>query len=285
MTISLAPVTGTLLEDDFADGAQLSSATWSYPTGPAAYIPPEQGPWGTETEPYLPSVSDGALQLTLQTYNPTSQPPGDSFLGSAIYTDQSFSPDSEGESDGIAFTVVAKLDTTVPGMDGGIFPYFITGANSHNEIDYELYSDDDGAQPTEVSTNIYNDAPFNSAGNPSPVPDPSLTAYQTYTIEWFPNEVLWFIDGQLVLTNTIAVPQGSMQLYLNFWASDALAGGPLQPTANPADNTTYTFDVASVSVTTIQNNTLPTTPRATSTTTACPTSCGRTPMASSRLGR
>ena len=256
MSISLAPVTQTLLRDDFSSdpSGPVSSTTWSYPTGPAEYIPSALGPAfpGTETAPFLPDVENGALQLTLQTYNPTSSPPGTSFQGSAIFSNQSFNTNAGG----IAFTAVAKLATTVPGMVGGIFAYGLNSPTSHSEIDFESLTDTAAAQNNQEQTNIYSNAPTNTAGNPLLVPDPSLTAYQTYTMEWFPNEVLWFIDGQLVRTETVDVPQGSMQFYLNFWAYDAAPGGILQPTANPQDNTTYTFDVQNITVAAIDNNTL-----------------------------
>jgi len=79
-------------------------------------------------------------------------------------------------------------------------------------------------------------------------------------MEWFPNAVLWFVNGVLVGENTADVPQGPMALHLNFWVPDttwaAAYSGSLQPTANPLDNTTYTFDVQSATVSTIQNNTV-----------------------------
>src|SRR5271169_2597367 len=94
MSFSLAPVKQVLLQDNFSSDTPgpVSSIIWSYPTGPAEYIPSALGPGapGTETAPYLPSVANGALQLQLQTYNPTSNPPGTSFQGSAISTNQSF---------------------------------------------------------------------------------------------------------------------------------------------------------------------------------------------------
>jgi beta-glucanase (GH16 family) len=105
-------------------------------------------------------------------------------------------------------------------MDGGIFPYALdptsTSPTNHNEIDTELLTDTAAGQDNQALTNIYANEPANTVGSPVLVPDPSLTAYQTYTMEWFPNEVLWFIDGQLVGSNTIDVPQGSMQFYLDF---------------------------------------------------------------------
>jgi hypothetical protein len=75
-------------------------------------------------------------------------------------------------------------------------------------------------------------------------------------MEWFPNEVLWFIDGVLVRQST-TVPQGSMDFHLNFWAPDKdwadAYSSLLQPTANSQNKTIYNFDVQSVSVARIED--------------------------------
>ncbi len=214
-------------------------------------------------EQYLPSVSNGALQLTLQTYNPTG--PGNAFLGSEVISYLNFNDNTFiNNSGGIAFTAVARLGTNLPGMVGGFFAYnYDSSTMLYNELDYESLSNVVAAQNNQEQTNVYSNQPL-GAGNPQFVPDPSLTSYQTYTMEWFPNEVLWFINGQLVRESTTDIPQGPMALHLNFWAPDTswAAGysGALQPTANPSDNTIYTFDIASVSVATVANNTLTTPP-------------------------
>jgi hypothetical protein len=167
----------------------VSSVTWGFPTGNAEFIPSTiAGAPGTETAAYLPSVSNGALDLQLQTYNPTALVPGDSFLGSAIFSNQSFSLTTPGT--GIAFTAVAKLGTVVPGMDGGIFSYGLNSSSSHSEIDFESLSDIAAVANNQEQTNIYQNAPTNSVGNPVSVPAQNLTVFHTYTIEWFPSEVL-----------------------------------------------------------------------------------------------
>lgn len=253
-SLGLAPVTKVLLLDDFFSdpSGPVSSSLWSFPTGAAEFIPSTLGANypGTELEPYLPSVVNGALDLTLRTYNPTSNPPGTSFLGSEVMSNQTFN-DNAG---GIAFTAVAKLATTIPGLDGGIFSFGLNNPTSHNEINSELLTDIAARQNNEEQTNIYLNEPTNSVGHPSLVLDPSLTAYQTYTIEWFPDAVLWFINGQLVQETTSNVPQGPLSFDLNFWAYDA-GGGSLQPTTNSANDPTYHFYVEMASVASIGSNT------------------------------
>jgi uncharacterized repeat protein (TIGR03803 family) len=251
MSISLAPVTQTPLQDDFSNNIQLNPNVWEINQYVAVNNPSYYG--RTQIEQSLPVVSNGALELTVQTYNPGPGGPGNSFLGSEIISKQTFN-DNAG---GIAFTAVAKIVNPVPGMVGGIFAYnYNSSTNLDNEIDFESLTNDAAAQNKQEQTNVYSNQPL-GAGNPEFVPDPSLTTYQTYTMEWFPNEVLWFINGQLVRESTDNVPQGPMAFHLNFWAPDTTwadaYSSSLQPTANPQDNTTYTFDVESLSVATIED--------------------------------
>jgi len=144
-------------------------------------------------------------------------------------------------------------------MVGGIFAYNYDSSTSlDNETDFESLTNNATSQNNQEQTNVYINQPLGT-GNPEFVADPGLTDYQTYTMEWFLNAVLWFIDGQLVRESTGIVPQGPMAFHLNFyvpasnWADASSAS--LLPTANPLDNTTYTFDVESASVATIENNT------------------------------
>ena len=71
----------------------------------------------SQIEQYLPVVSNGSLQLTVQTYNPTG--PGNSFLGSEIISNQTFTvmtiPSLTTPAGGIAFTAVAQIVDPVPG--------------------------------------------------------------------------------------------------------------------------------------------------------------------------
>src|ERR1700693_5997460 len=124
MSTGLAPFVQYLLQDDFADDANgpVNSNTWDYNHFAPINNPSFLG--RTQMEQYLPSVSDGALELTLQTYKPTPPGTGNSFLGSEIISNQTFSTnynDSGNNAGGIAFTAVAKLGTALPGMVGGFF--------------------------------------------------------------------------------------------------------------------------------------------------------------------
>jgi beta-glucanase (GH16 family) len=64
--------------------------------------------------------------------------------------------------------------------------------------------------------------PFGS-GHPQFVPDGDLTAFHSYRMEWFPNRVRWLIDGRLVRTDTVHVPQAALTLHINICAGFNLA--------------------------------------------------------------
>jgi beta-glucanase (GH16 family) len=248
MSSTLAPTLRSLFGDNFAadPSGTANSGKWTVATGAAEYIPNTLGSAepGTELQPDLPSVAGGALDLTLQTYNPTSQPPGTSYSGSDVISTESFEPTP---GVGIGITFVARLDTTVPGMALGMFAYAPTGADTHNEIDFEARTDFAGGQSSEIQTNIYDNAPDNSAGDASLEAAPSLTAYQTYTIEWFGNRVMWFVDGNLVRTDTANVPQGEMPVDLDLWGYDGTFAS-LPPVSSGGADSTYSAEVQSVTV-------------------------------------
>jgi hypothetical protein len=256
MSTDPAPVSQYLLQDDFSGDAPLDPKVWGINQYEPVNNPSYYG--RTQIAQSLPIVSNGALQLTLSTYNPTG--PGNAFVGSEIISNRTFDDNIAGM--GIAFTAVAKIDgPVVPGMVGGIFAYdYNTSTGYDNELDFELLTNNAAAQNNPVQTNVYENQSLGT-GNPEFVPDPtSLTTYQTYTMEWFPNAVLWFINGALVRESTVDVPQGPMAFHLNFWAPDTTwadaYSASLQPTSNSQDNTVYNFDVESVSVAAIENNTM-----------------------------
>lgn len=229
----------TLLFDDFS-GSSIDPATWHYPTGEVSYY------GKTQIRPAYPSVSDGAVHLQLDTYNPTANTPGDSFFGSEIVSNQTFAR-------GVGLTVEfeARLVSPLsPGLVGGGFLYEISGGpDRHNEIDYELLSnfvkpnaDDD------VLTNIYVEQPLDE-GKPVSVSIPGLdvTSLNVYRIEWHQDRVLWFINNIFVREESDLSPSDNLELRFNLWVPDSNVvqaySSLLQPVSNSASNKTFFFDV------------------------------------------
>ncbi len=233
--------TAFLLDDTFS--ASLSPQIWDYNHFSQVNNPSFYG--RTQMRQNLPSVANGVLQLTLDTYIP---PPGiaGAFYGSEIISKQSFSPTSGG---GIAFQATARLTTSVAGMVGGIFGY--NTGTLHDELDDELLTNEVASQRSRLQTNVYANEPL-GAGHTLFTPVQDLTAFHTYRMEWLPDRVRWLVDGILVREDLVHVPQHAMALHLNFWAPGAewaeAYSSALTPALTANANTSYVFEVTEASV-------------------------------------
>jgi len=99
--------------DDF-NGVAVDQSIWTFPTGAASFN------GQTQMRPSYPSVSNSLLHLQLDTYNPTGNPVGNSFLGSEILTRGTATPGT-----GLIAEIRARMVTPVNGLVGGAF-LFIT---------------------------------------------------------------------------------------------------------------------------------------------------------------
>jgi beta-glucanase (GH16 family) len=233
----------TLLSDDFG-GNIVNSSKWHIPT----WVSPIDGTFIGQTQfrctqnSSLPVTNDSNAIVAVETYNPT----GFSFYGTDLISNQSFALE-----EGIHITVRAKMNTSTPGIVGGIFLYALKPGSTtlHDEIDFEFLTN----LPNQAQTNIYSNEPLGT-GHPQFVSyaSGSITDYHTYEIEWQPNQVSWFIDGNLVRTDTIHVPTGPMNFHLNVWVPDSdwdLAYSPnLIPTTSASSNQVFRMKIDSVNI-------------------------------------
>jgi hypothetical protein len=233
----------TLLYDNFT-GNIVSSTKWHIPT----WISPTDGTFVGRTQfrctqnSSLPAAKDSNAIITVESYNPT----GFSFYGTDLISNQLFHLE-----EGIHITVRAKMDTLTPGIVGGIFLYALKPGSDtlHDEIDFELLTN----LPDKVQTNIYSNEPLGK-GNPKLVSysSGSITDYHIYEIKWQPNKVSWFIDGNLVRTETKHLPAGPMYFHLNIWVPDSAwieAFSPnIKPTSSPSLNQIFSMNVDSVNI-------------------------------------
>ena len=233
----------TLLCDDFS-GNRVSPDKWHIPT----WVSPTDGTVVGLTQfrftqsSSLPEVDNGNAIIAVESYNPTSF----SFLGTDLRSNQSFVLGA-----GVHITVRAKMNTTMPGIVGGIFLFALKPGSTtyHDEIDFELLTN----SPNGAQTNIYSNEKLGT-GNVQFVPyaSGSITDYHTYEIIWQPNQVSWFIDGNLVRTDTSHVPTGPMNFHLNIWVPDP--GWPeayapyLKPTTSASSNQIFSMSVDSVNI-------------------------------------
>jgi hypothetical protein len=242
-TIAAAQQTTRVFFDDFNTGTRVSSSLWHIPT----WVSPSDGTYVGRTQfrcsqnAPLPLIEDGQARIDLDTYNPT----GFSFYGTDLLTNKRFTP-----GDGLIITVRAKMKTpTSRGYVGGIFFYDLTGTGGiHDEIDYELLTNDQD----KVHDNIYSDEPL-GAGHPSATAIATpITEYHTYVIKWLPDKVEWIVDGNVIRTETVRVPNGNLHFHLNIWAPAAewleAYDVALQPTNVKASNVIYTMLVDYVQI-------------------------------------
>ena len=232
-----------LVNDDFL-GTIVSSTNWHIPTWVSAtdgtFIGRTQ--FRTTQNSTLPATSNSNALITLQTYNKT----GFSFYGSEIISNKTFTA-----SQNLDIKIKAKMNSTTPGMVGGIFLYSLKpGSNTlHDEIDFEILTN----KPDQVQTNIYGNEPL-GAGHPQFVyyPSGTINDYHIYEIKWSTNGVSWLIDGIVVRTETSIIPAGPMNFYFNMWAPDQgwaeAYSANIQPTSVATANQSYAMSIDSISI-------------------------------------
>jgi hypothetical protein len=236
----------TLLSDDFS-GTSASSSRWHIPT----WVSSNDGTFIGRTQfrctqnALLPAINQGNAIIAVESYNPTDAT-GSSFYGTDLITNQTFSSSQE-----IHITVRAKMNTSTPGIIGGIFLYALKPGSTtlHDEVDFEFLTN----KPDGVQTNIYGNEPL-GVGHPqfSSYTSGTITDYHTYEIKWTANQVSWLVDGNLVRTDTSHVPTEPMYLHLNMWVpgtewSEAYSQN-LQPTNSANFNQIFSMSVDSVNV-------------------------------------
>ncbi|KAL9085494.1 MAG: hypothetical protein Q9159_004689 [Coniocarpon cinnabarinum] len=192
------------------------------------------------------------LQLTIaQTSskcNPLSQQcPPDPALGSTKNVDftqgaassdfSSTGPVSYDGSNGACFTIAksgdnptimsnwyimfGKVDITMQAATGtGIVSSLVMESDDLDEIDWEIL----GSQGTKVQTNYFGKGQTGSYDRGATSDDPTATSsFNTYTIDWTSDEIVWQLNGQTVRTLNQAnaagqYPQTPLKLKLGAWA-------------------------------------------------------------------
>ena len=228
----------TLFADDF--NTPLNPANWDYNHWQSGASNTSFN-GRTQYRQSLPGVSNGELHLELDTYNPTNGPVP-SFYGSEVITHNLYSP-------GVSFEIKAHFENPLAaGIVGGMFGYSNFIGLNHDEIDFEALSN----TPNQIHTNDYANEPL-GVGHPQfTTISSAITVEHTYRIEWFPNAIRWFVDGQLVREQTDHIPQHPMALRLDIYApaaewADAFSG-ELKPVTIASANTAYFFDIDSVRI-------------------------------------
>ena len=256
----------TLLRDDF-DGNSLNTTIWNLPeAGDSSFL--------GRTQLRLdeaPLITNGVARLRLDSFIETNaNPPAGqipAFLGAEIRTRDIFDLKNSGYAFEARSRVVNDLTNPISrGLVAALFSYALNGSSSiltRDEIDIELLTNriDDTLQSgaiSEVLTNVFDNDPFDAAGDFDFIEQPGLdlTEFNTFRFEWYPNEIRWFINGDLVRVENEIVPADPMDLRLNVWAPSedfVQAYDPdLQPALSLEDNQTFFYEVDYVQVESLQ---------------------------------
>jgi hypothetical protein len=147
------------------------------------------------------------------------------------------------------------------------------GATGHSNTHFATSNGDatldttyQGTANSSADNSYYSQTPY-APGDTGSVATPiDIYQWHTFDIDWFPTQVDWYVDGQLVReeaageTSTanpkIYIPIQAMGFYINFWApastfGDAYFAG-LAPSATAAGNQEFYYDVADASVNTLE---------------------------------
>ncbi len=262
---SLTADAQVLLRDDFDGTGNVDSTVWRLPfgsegsfvgrtqfRGDSAVDLPQQGIAATTGTDNL------VAELHLDSYSVID--PGNAFLGTDLLTKRNF-----GLGGGLSFEGRMRLDPAsdvLGGTVGGFFTYDLQGDSPpgsgtffRDEIDFELIGNQTvGAATQDIATNYWNDGGFSNGGDLQfhDVAGLDLTQFQDYRVDWTPQSIKWYVNNNLVRTQTTDVPDDPQKLHLNLWAPDsgfsAAFNAALQPTAVEANNERTTLQVDYVEV-------------------------------------
>ena len=211
-----------------------------------------------------PPVQGGTLRLRVETYSPFETPvngpsSGVFFLADEIRTIQTFAPTSTA---GFSFETRARFvdDATnplSPGIVGGAFlfgldPDFSPTNFVRDEVDFELLSN---LPQNIITTNIFNDDPFDVAGrfNVQTIPGLDLTEFNNYRIESTLETTRFFVNNELIREETVDLAVDPQEFRLNINTPSApfasAFNAELQPTDNPLENEVFIFEIDSLVIT------------------------------------
>lgn len=254
--LCISPVTAQeiVFEDQFDGSGFVDQTLWRLPSGgDGSFYGRTQAKTDLSTD--YPVMSGGTMKLQMNTYLDDGN--GSSagvFAGAELITKRNFAL-----AGGLRFEVRARVLTPVSGIVGGIFLYDVQRLNSEelitrDEVDFEVLTND----TSQAFTNMWNDGTFvgdDSTGSGAfvTVSGYDATQFHDYRVDWLPGEMNWYIDGELVRTETDNVPDDPMRLHMNYWVPDSTFvdayDANLQPATSSATGQVFEMEVDSVVIT------------------------------------
>ena len=215
----------------------------------------------------LPTVVDGALRLQLDTFNPSAGTPGDSYFGTGIRTIETFDVGTLGLAFEASVRLIDSADNPLArGIITSLFSFTPAQRIKRDEIGFEFLSNDIddaqiiGAEP-DIFTNVFDDEPFDSRGDFEVIDSSSfselegldLTQFNTFRIEWFPDQIIWIVNGVVVREQNAdtfqagdeTIPDEDMAIFLNIWANGfpEAFDASLVPSTNATSNQRFFYDI------------------------------------------
>ena len=265
-----AQIPGQVIIDEQFDGNAVDTSIFQYANAfePGTFgrtllrSPNLIGQAGFPFDP--PPVQGGTLSLRAETYSPFQTPingpsSGVFFLCDEIRTIQTFAPTATA---GFSFETRARFvdDATnplSPGIVGGAFLFglpfdFSQGNFVRDEVDFELLSN---TPQNTITTNIFNDDPFDTAGrfDVQGIAGLDLTEFNDFRIETTLETTRFFVNNELIREETTDLAVDPQDFRLNINTPDAsfasAFSAALQPTNNPLQNQVFIFEVDSLVIT------------------------------------
>lgn len=254
--------TSLLVEEFNSESIDINRSVWTSPTGDAAFIGRTaiRNPGSTNNEKGKIQVSGGTAKLVFSTFNPTARISGDSFWGSEIDSLKEFSLPKDGG--GIEFAARVKWPANLPpGIINSLFAFALVRGDSSNvkdEIDFEFFTTkrDANSLPKVLTNRYLNEAPGRGIPEFAQVPHFNPNDFNEFAIRWYPDSIVWFVNGKKVHTATAKIPKGPLGIRLNTWAPSSdfieVYNPELQPALTSKDNVDYLYEIDWIKVTTVR---------------------------------
>ena len=195
---------------------------------------------------FLEEAGTTFVRLPLQTYDTTY--PGTRFSGTELA-----GINYKKLGSGIYYKARVRIPKETPGL---VCAFYVIGPPSSpttDEIDIEFLTSQSSDHFLTTSwakwrenPEVYNDG-ITHSNQMVVLPNFNRGEWNVFEISHLPDRIEWFVNGQLVRTETGVIPTKNMQVRFNIWApastwTEAYSAA-LQATANAADNETYYFDI------------------------------------------
>jgi endo-1,3-1,4-beta-glycanase ExoK len=136
-------------------------------------------------------------------------------------------------------TYEARLKTPAgSGLNAAFFTYIgPQQSKPHDEIDFEILLRNTEVVETTTFVNGKSGDGRVGSGQQHTLPHPSDSDFITYAMTWEPDEIRYYINGDLVRTmsDPATIPSNPQRIFFSLWGSDTLTDlmGPMEAQADP----------------------------------------------------